>query len=189
MRIVDLLGKKFSKLKVIEKTEKRDSSGAIIWLCECECGKTSLVSSRSLKEGNTKSCGCLKVDAAIRIAEKYKRSTKPIGTAAQNRLYYTYKTSANKRNHVFEITKQEFLFLTKQNCFYCGIAPNQVTKIHNSNGQYIYNGIDRKDNTKGYTLENCVPCCKICNYMKGSLSYDDFISQCRRVIDELDNKA
>jgi 5-methylcytosine-specific restriction endonuclease McrA len=41
---------------------------------------------------------------------------------------------------------------------------------------FLYSGIDRKDNEKGYTEENCVPCCKRCNGIKGEwLSYEEML--------------
>lgn len=44
------------------------------------------------------------------------------------------------------------------------------------NGVFIYSGIDRVDSAKSYNAENCVPCCKVCNYMKRSLSRSEFLS-------------
>jgi hypothetical protein len=46
---------------------------------------------------------------------------------------------------------------------------------------FIYNGIDRVDNNKGYTIENCVPCCTAVNYAKLDMSYSDFIQLCKEV--------
>lgn len=46
---------------------------------------------------------------------------------------------------------------------------------------YWYNGVDRVDNTKGYTLENCVTCCAEANYAKRALSYADFIKLCEDI--------
>ena len=40
---------------------------------------------------------------------------------------------------------------------------------------FLRNGIDRIDNNKGYTKENCVPCCDICNRIKMDLPYNVFI--------------
>jgi hypothetical protein len=48
-------------------------------------------------------------------------------------------------------------------------------------GYYLYNGIDRVDNTLGYSKENCVSCCKICNYMKQVLTLEEFYSHIRRI--------
>ena len=47
---------------------------------------------------------------------------------------------------------------------------------------YSYNGIDRKDNTRGYEPDNCLPCCGLCNRMKSALSYGDFMDWIGRVI-------
>lgn len=59
---VDLIGQRFGRLVVIEKSEKRDSGGNVFWLCKCDCGKDTLVSTHSLKIGHCKSCGCYKID-------------------------------------------------------------------------------------------------------------------------------
>ena len=53
-----LIGKKFGKLTVIERTNESSSSG-IIWLCQCDCGNLKKVSTGLLTSGHTQSCGCL----------------------------------------------------------------------------------------------------------------------------------
>jgi hypothetical protein len=52
----DLTGKRFGKLVVIHRVY----NGNARWLCQCDCGKETLVSAGSLKHGQTKSCGCLR---------------------------------------------------------------------------------------------------------------------------------
>lgn len=58
----DLTGRKFNMLSVVGlreiKTNKNGHKDAY-WNCKCECGKTKVVKGSSLKNGNTKSCGCL----------------------------------------------------------------------------------------------------------------------------------
>lgn len=44
-----------------------------------------------------------------------------------------------------------------------------------------YNGVDRKDNSIGYTIDNCVTACKLCNYAKKAMSYDNFIDWLDRI--------
>lgn len=56
MRLVDLTGKKFGKLTVIERTE--NIGNRVAWLCKCDCGNEKVVRGDDLKTGNTKSCGC-----------------------------------------------------------------------------------------------------------------------------------
>jgi hypothetical protein len=48
---------------------------------------------------------------------------------------------------------------------------------HYCEGDIGFNiGLDRKDNTVGYSYENVVPCCGICNSTKGKhLSYDEML--------------
>lgn len=59
----DLVGKKFGKLTVIEHSGKTylgtKKQSTHLWKCECECGNISYVTSRDLRSGNTKSCGCI----------------------------------------------------------------------------------------------------------------------------------
>ncbi len=106
----------------------------------------------------------------------------PIYEASFNELLSHYKYHAKNRNLTWDLTKEEFRFLTKQNCFYCGKIPSHKSrKDKRFNGIYIYNGIDRIDNNKGYIKENVVPCCGICNKAKGSRSYDEFIAWIKRV--------
>lgn len=66
----NLLNQRFGRLKVVEKTEKRDSAGCIIWKCECDCGNTYYVSSNRLLGDRAESCGCLnreRIIAAVKI--------------------------------------------------------------------------------------------------------------------------
>lgn len=57
--VIDLTGKKFGRLTVIRQ-DGRDDYGRIKWLCECECGRISTIIGNLLKNGTTKSCGCLR---------------------------------------------------------------------------------------------------------------------------------
>lgn len=57
-------GQKYNRLTVIEQTQERDGCGRIMWLCRCDCGNLTKVDSSSLRNGNTKSCGCLQKEKA-----------------------------------------------------------------------------------------------------------------------------
>ena len=56
--LIDLTGKTFGKLKVI-KSYGHDNQNALLWLCKCSCGKTTIVRGYQLRENRVKSCGCL----------------------------------------------------------------------------------------------------------------------------------
>ena len=55
--LIDLRGKTFGKLKVIEK-DPDSKPGKAKWVCECKCGNIVSVLSDSLRNGKTRSCGC-----------------------------------------------------------------------------------------------------------------------------------
>lgn len=56
--IVDLVGQKFGRWEVLERAESL--SGNARWLCRCECGTEKIVLGKNLRNGRSKSCGCLK---------------------------------------------------------------------------------------------------------------------------------
>lgn len=58
-KFIDLTGKKFGKLSVIEFSYKNDHRVSF-WKCKCDCGNEIIVSSNKLRTGHTKSCGCLR---------------------------------------------------------------------------------------------------------------------------------
>ena len=99
--------------------------------------------------------------------------------AGLNAFYYNTKSSANKRGYTFDLSLSEVSFLSQLPCSYCGKEPSQVL---GSFPNFLYNGIDRIDNSTGYVEGNCTPCCKLCNRMKGILSVDDFKEHIKTII-------
>ena len=79
-----------------------------------------------------------------------------------NRIKNAYKNNAKVRNISWELTDSEFLELVTKSCAYCGHTQE-------------YNGIDRINSNKGYTADNCVPCCSWCNTMKLDHSLEEFL--------------
>lgn len=67
-----MIGKKFGKLTVLEELQER-KHGSKVYKCICDCGNIINVRGYSLKNGNTKSCGCLKREHAV-ILGKDKRT-------------------------------------------------------------------------------------------------------------------
>lgn len=164
----------FSHFKVYEKFKNR----VPYWKCICTCGSETVVTHGHIKTKKTKSCGCLldewrKGAWPDRLSE---RNKKEFGLAAFNNVYGGYYQRAKKKAIAFELTKEEFKSFTQKECHYCGQAPTHVFKTKYTNGDFIGNGIDRIDSSKGYTIDNCVPSCQICNKAKRDISYQDFIS-------------
>ena len=174
----DMAGQRFGQLVVLEQAEGRATNRSAYWLCQCDCGNKTVVRGNSLRRGDTKSCGCLGEEsrAQSQVARRL-----PLGEACFRHLFASYKKGARNRDLAFELTREQFRRLTEMPCWYCGAGPAQVKHLEQCYGDYIYNGIDRVDNTQGYTPENCVPCCKMCNVKKGVLGYDEFLEWVHRI--------
>ena len=110
----------------------------------------------------------------------YKKKTKIIRQLPENkekqRIYrqwpknklIRYKKDAMKRGLERTLTDNEFYELFKQPCYYTGRTDEM--------------GVDRVNNSIGYTKENSVPCCASINYMKGTLSKNEFFQLCKEVV-------
>ena len=148
----------------------------------CDCGKKLVRTWGS----PGRSCGCQR-DAAARINGLISSSLPP-GEAAFNSLYSNYREGAVHRGLVFELSKEEFKVLTQQVCYYCGCPPSlyyrRVRKIAPPTS-YRYNGVDRLDNSLGYTQGNSVPCCKTCNRAKQQMGEFEFYQWIGRVVQHL----
>ena len=62
---VDLTGQKFGRLTVMSRGPNNKSNAAH-WWCLCDCGTYSLVRAADLKNGATKSCGCLRNESSVK---------------------------------------------------------------------------------------------------------------------------
>lgn len=168
----NLIGQRFGKLVVVEyagvrsrgnkKTNNKYERTDRCWLCQCDCGKQIVKSTAILRSGAYTSCGC------------YLKSKFPRGDAATRLVYKQYSSRAKRLGYAFNIPFDKFVSLTSSNCHYCGSPPVSTSKSYRGNGDYHYNGLDRYDNSGGYTIDNVVPCCIYCNASKSSRTVDEF---------------
>jgi hypothetical protein len=179
---VDRRGERYGRLTVLRYVGLGPKPGSYRrWLCRCDCGKEREVSYRELSRGHTQSCGCLFLETARANGG---RNRKPPGLSAFNQLFYAYQRSARARGHCFDLSETDFRLLTQQPCFYCGAPPSQrAATVQGTHGDYIYTGIDRRDNAIGYTLANSRPCCTDCNFAKARRTEADFLAWVQRIAD------
>ena len=98
--------------------------------------------------------------------------------------YKEYKQSAKQRNKDWNLSYDDFCNIATQKCHYCGVEPLVQIRIQHgclNDLDGLFNGIDRIDSNKGYTTDNCVPCCSHCNIMKMHYSKDVFLNQVLRI--------
>ena len=98
---------------------------------------------------------------------------------AINDFMRKYQRSAKNKKREFCLTRSDFIKITSSNCVFCDSPPSNKYKYKNSKfiGVYFYNGIDRIDSAKGYSLDNVIPCCETCNRMKLDINILDFIKK------------
>jgi hypothetical protein len=80
--------------------------------------------------------------------------------------YYVYLLRSQDRNFEFDFTREEFYALISLPCYYCGSKST---------------GLDRLDSKKGYTWANIEPACYLCNVMKFTMTYSDFIDRVHKI--------
>lgn len=74
MKIINLVGKRYGRLVVIEKADSL--KGHVRWRCKCDCGNECVVHGSSLRSGNTKSCGCYKTENARKLYSTVRQNDK-----------------------------------------------------------------------------------------------------------------
>lgn len=123
----------------------------------------------------------------LSIARRGKNCKLSPGEAARNKVVSYYRRSAKKKNLEFTLNDQQLKQLFAGNCHYCGCEPSTIYR-HGSNGEFVYNGIDRKNNDLGYIIDNCVSCCTLCNFSKRNLSYNNFLKYINKLYNHLKDK-
>lgn len=166
-RCKTIIHQKFGRLTVLEQSSN-SKHGFSRWKCKCDCGNEKIICGVNLIHGRTTSCGCYNKEQT-----RKKLSKEPfLGT------YNRMLDAAKRTNRECTITYKDYLKLTETpNCHYCKHPIKWEPYIRRKNhGTYAGYNLDRKDNTIGYTNENCVVCCKICNHIKGKmLMYEEML--------------
>ena len=168
----NLLGIKFGHLTAIRFSHREGILQIPIWEFLCDCGNTRLLSARDVVPGKTTACGCMSQGRT----KRYHNDDR-----AFRAMYNSYKNAAKYRNFCFELTQEEFHSLTQRNCTYCGMEPTHEHRVSRHRSKYFSNGVDRVDNSLGYTKGNSAPCCKICNHAKHTMSATEFTAWLDRV--------
>ena len=98
IKFMDLTGQKYNRLTVLEYAG-RDKYNCTMWKCRCDCGNIKVVKGKYLRNGNTKSCGCLNID---RIKER-NRVLKRTHGETKTKLFHVWagiKTRCNNPNAI-----------------------------------------------------------------------------------------
>lgn len=185
-------GKKQGRLLVQECliASEGDSNFRGLYRCLCDCGKVVEARGTSIKQGKC-SCGCLQQEARLNTGYLKRTPEKTTYTIQ----YHSHKRGALGRGYTF-FTRDVWLSFVIQPCHYCGGIDrrnsmgqksnrkgfvNDVTQEELDMYEVSCNGIDRVDSKKGYELDNCVPCCAQCNYMKIQYPQEQFLKKAEQI--------
>lgn len=162
------IGQRFNFLVIIS-LEKIDSKKRKFFKCKCDCGNEKIIQGSLMSSGNTKSCGCYgkKIRKDKRISDNH---------TEVSAIIFQYKRHAKTRGLNFNLSRQDVIDIIHKNCFYCGIKPSNTMKTKNSISNGLkFSGIDRVNSSVDYTINNVVPCCKMCNYAKSNYTKEVFL--------------
>lgn len=156
MKLLDLAGRTFGRLTAQRRVGT--DHGAATWFCTCECGGGKTVSVRALRNGGTSSCGCLRCETArangalsdgkANIKHGHKRGPAPspeyaVWSAMRRRC--SERASAGDRPLYFD---RGIRVCERWQSFVSFIADMGERPS-------AYHSIDRIDNGRGYSPENC----------------------------------
>lgn len=156
------------------------------YFCQCICGNIKSVRKHSLISRKSKSCGC-------KQKEKVGNNIIKNGyLSIRKKIFDNYKRAAKRRKYEFNISFDFFSKLITSNCYYCGSSPNMSCKygrgkLATDYSKFKYNGIDRLNNDIGYIQNNCVPCCKICNNSKATLSLKEWKAWIKKIYNKFNS--
>lgn len=144
-KLVDLTGQRFGRLVVIKQAESKDKNSA--WLCKCDCGNYSVASAPNLKSGSTRSCGCGVVESTIKRSTTHGESHSKLNVIWRG-IKDRCKNSCNK----------QFSDYGGRGITVCAEWEHDFAAFRDwslANGYAEGLTIDRRDNDKGYSPDNC----------------------------------
>lgn len=145
MALDDLKGKQFGYWTVIEKDSEKGYKGAIKWICQCKCGTIRSVLAHSLKNGRSQSCGCKPANLKG-INKKHGESN--------TRLFHIWASMKKRCKNPFGKDAKTY---KDRNITVCDEWNDYIVfrDWALSHGYDETLTIDRIDNDKGYSPENC----------------------------------
>lgn len=164
----EVTGRTFGDLTAIKRVKTNGKGRSATWLFKCVCQNLVKKDLHAVKKGSGDNCGC-------KTISKYHRTS---GIVAYAWLFTKFKWACRNRKIKNALTLRDFLeFTTIDKCHYCyahiywAKHSTHCGKQPGNNGYHL----DRKNTDIGYKKENCVVCCRRCNYGKGtSFTYEEW---------------
>ena len=152
-KLIDLNpGTRFGRLVVLARAENKGSE--VQWLCKCDCGTIVAVNGKSLRRGQTKSCGCIRDELT---AERFTThgATKSDKTNHDYRIYAIWRTMIDRCYNPHCTGYDRY---GGRGIIVCAewLHSFEAFRMWAKNNGYQENlSIDRLNGMEGYTPENC----------------------------------
>jgi len=148
-RPIDETGNKYGRLTVVERSGS-NRNGKAQWACQCECGGTLVTNGTYLRNGETKSCGCLVVDNASKVG----RANTTHGMT-DTKLFYTWSNMIDRCTNPNSVN---FANYGGRGISVCSEWLNSFEQFYSDMGDKPsqQHSLERVDNNKGYSPFNCV---------------------------------
>lgn len=156
--------------------------------CKCDCGEIlKKVVLSKLKDNSVKCCK----NCSFKNRELNKEKiVSQLEQLYNNNIVNRCKNS--KKEIINNLSFEDFKLLTSQNCYYCNEEPKTCLRFKHrkylNTTEIKINGIDRINSNIGYSIENCVSCCTICNKMKSDLEQSEFYLKIEKIMNTLKNR-
>lgn len=151
----DLTGQTFGRLKVIKRSENKADRHAV-WECECECGNRTFVAGNDLRLGRINSCGCLAKEVASKRMKKF--ATTHGKSRDKNGKTRLFRIWTNMRKRCYYERSASYKWYGERGITVCDEWRSDFKAFYDwamSHGYEEHLTIDRINNDKGYSPDNC----------------------------------
>jgi hypothetical protein len=151
-KFIDMTGTKWGKLTVISR-DIRPGGKRVLWHCVCECGNKTVVDGVHLRDGHTKSCGCIRRDQVRQMGYAKKTHGHSINgkMSKEYNVWHSMKQRCDCQNH------KSFKDYGGRGITVCSRWKNSFEAFFADMGtRPAGHSLERKDNYDNYGPKNCV---------------------------------
>ena len=180
---INILGKRFGRWLVVRQSDRRDKGRNVYWECRCDCGSIKSINTRSLRSGNSRSCGCLQREyAAGKITHGMAIGHGKVKGTILPREYTMWCSSKNRAKRdgipfnleLFDIVIPEF----------CPVFTDVKLNRNNKRTSFDSPSLDRIIPELGYIKGNV----RVISYRANTMKQDASLAEIKRLAEWLEGE-